>query len=938
MASNDRLYPPNIAGTLPSFCAAYDGTATMVVPFSMNTTVSVAEVGGLRVRIKDTATDTTLLELLSNIWGESDGQLTVSFNLSALDVARLMVGHFYKVQLAFYRNIKNDREIIKQTGYYSTVGIIKYTVKPVIKIIGLEESVMNSITSQQFVATYENSDSTERVHQYRFTVHSLDGGIVEDSGWLLHNSYNDSDSHSSVDTYICKRELFSGWQYYVQYSVITTNGLEATSVRYQVEKVEDSGTALLLNLATELDYDNGRIKVFIPNPENYPSKNYIMGLENGVLQGTFLLTRSSSETNYQQWDILSNFPYQDHYSSFVYWDYSVAAGVEYKYAIQKYNSSGIFSPKVISEKIKAYFEDIFLFDGQRQLKIRFNPKITSFKEVVSETKKTTLGSQFPFIMRNGAVKYKEFPINGLISYLSDNDRLFMTTDELSMTKEFLGQTDITDENMHYEQVFKLQVLNWLNNGSIKVFRSPQEGNYIVRLMNVSLTPNDTVSRMLHSFTCTATQVSEFTIERLEEFALTSPEINKTLYNTHEEEIILSAVISNLFYSYPNDGQAVLAALREMDLTAGKEILSIKIDKCSYGSIFQWGSDYDFVIGIDGSYEITRDVPAFAELKILNPVLAQTGIITLTVVGDSNEKFESTYQQQNMGYLGYTVYGPDLIDITEPLKDGKDVITPNIFDDFNLSQLDIENMYIIKYKTLPYIKNTSPTETLESFARKQLGNSAIYAPNRMIVFDYEDNPYLITEVESAVVDGIKQVVKVILKPIADYRKRFNVYFGDEDPIDISQLSSGALQIDITKDKPLKKDGSYYFAIGGCVLAELYFQGSFTTFSQEYEDKALGDAAQEVDIAYREYLAAIFNLRESKSSDNILMIYNNRRFYYITRDQAEGFYVGTKKFSPLQKQEGFYSEAEINSRKTDLELAQLVFEEQLERVLKEEKEGK
>ena len=47
--------------------------------------------------------------------------------------------------------------------------------------------------------------------------------------------------------------------------------------------MEDSGTALLLNLATELDYDNGRIKVFIPNPENYPSKNYIMGLENGVL-------------------------------------------------------------------------------------------------------------------------------------------------------------------------------------------------------------------------------------------------------------------------------------------------------------------------------------------------------------------------------------------------------------------------------------------------------------------------------------------------------------------------------------------------------------------------------------------------------------------------------------------------------------------------------
>jgi hypothetical protein len=45
----------------------------------------------------------------------------------------------------------------------------------------------------------------------------------------------------------------------------------------------------------------------------------------------------------------------------------------------------------------------------------------------------------------------------------------------------------------------LEVLEWLNNGEAKIFRSPTEGNYIVRLMNVSLTPNDTLGRMLHTF-------------------------------------------------------------------------------------------------------------------------------------------------------------------------------------------------------------------------------------------------------------------------------------------------------------------------------------------------------------------------------------------------------------------------------------------------------
>ena len=38
-----------------------------------------------------------------------------------------------------------------------------------------------------------------------------------------------------------------------------------------------------------------------------------------------------------------------------------------------------------------------------------------------------------------------------------------------------------------------------NNGELKVFKSPGEGNYIVRLMNVSLSPQDNLGRMLHTF-------------------------------------------------------------------------------------------------------------------------------------------------------------------------------------------------------------------------------------------------------------------------------------------------------------------------------------------------------------------------------------------------------------------------------------------------------
>ena len=46
----------------------------------------------------------------------------------------------------------------------------------------------------------------------------------------------------------------------------------------------------------------------------------------------------------------------------------------------------------------------------------------------------------------------------------------------------------SDENILLEREFKLEVLAWLNDGHPKLFKSPYEGNYIVRLMKNQLTP------------------------------------------------------------------------------------------------------------------------------------------------------------------------------------------------------------------------------------------------------------------------------------------------------------------------------------------------------------------------------------------------------------------------------------------------------------------
>ena len=48
-------------------------------------------------------------------------------------------------------------------------------------------------------------------------------------------------------------------------------------------------------------------------------------------------------------------------------------------------------------------------------------------KLLLESKVDTIGSKHPFIFRNGNVGYKEFPISGLISYLSDENDLFYST-------------------------------------------------------------------------------------------------------------------------------------------------------------------------------------------------------------------------------------------------------------------------------------------------------------------------------------------------------------------------------------------------------------------------------------------------------------------------------------------------------------------------------
>ena len=43
-------------------------------------------------------------------------------------------------------------------------------------------------------------------------------------------------------------------------------------------------------------------------------------------------------------------------------------------------------------------------------------------------------------------------------------------------------TDLISDNVRAERIFKLEVMEWLNNGKPKLFKSPTEGNIVVVLI------------------------------------------------------------------------------------------------------------------------------------------------------------------------------------------------------------------------------------------------------------------------------------------------------------------------------------------------------------------------------------------------------------------------------------------------------------------------
>ena len=619
----------------------------------MNKIVSLYEVYGFSVRIKDAETNTPFGTIASTEWTQTVENPSVTFELGSRTnkeslASKLNVGRYYKLQLAYQDEAGND-------GYYSTICIIKFTSEPSLSLLNMNRYMTNN-DLVEYIGQYNNlGDTSEKAYQYKFTFRDVSGNVLETSGWIAHNANTNTEMGISTDRYDLMYSVQPDQKYTMQYSVITNNGLECSSPRYQIVGSTSIAPELSADLMADLDYDNGCVNLRLKQ-----SYLKIIDPETGQreaprLSGSFILTRASSVEDFTIWTKLYTFHLTGQLpEGVIFSDYTCEHGQVYKYAIQQFNTNGIYSSRMYAEiyekddddilqptgnsDIIVNFEDMFLYDGERQLRIRFNPKVSSFKTVLQEAKKTTLGSQFPFFFRNGSVAYKEFPISGLISYMIDENEFFLDRQkDLKMPADWQDTTDITDKNLIYERRFKLEVLNWLNNGEVKLFRSPAEGNYLVRLMGVQLTPNDSLSRMIHTFQCTATEIDSYTPMKLQSYGFlkASPEIPKQLrFGT----IQLSEYIEMLVTKANGDVEAALEAFKQYDILKGFSCQYIHIEDVLPSTEFKLNRE-SFYVGATGDYEAKfTDNPR--GLYIVNPRRHMSGTITYGVLTATSNSFDT----------------------------------------------------------------------------------------------------------------------------------------------------------------------------------------------------------------------------------------------------------------------------------------------------------
>lgn len=557
MASR-TLYPPIVDTYTPLFIKKTNGEETTCrVWFSYSPYMSDWNNGShyLQLIVNDQRTNKTVLNTslwklgmaVKEIFTPEENTIEFTQNLRYIEISdsdildNFKTGTFYRVQLRLIDDTLDKNEVINNQSYinknldyfseWSTVTLLRCIIQPIVYVSpGPNKTINSPLLNISGQIIFEENES-ETVQTCTLQLFKNDNKIEENT--ITMNYYDNSNSFN----YKFKTLLDNG-EYNIKISYLTKNGYKEDSsinpnLSYNITiKTDALEKPTLGNIKVLKDNDNGRV---IISADSLTEQN-------------LAIVRADSRTLFKTWEeiFLSHFSKDE---KIYFEDKTIESGVWYKYNFQVINSNNggrsAFPANYIAEPLMSNFSEIFLTQKEKQLKVTADGTVSSMSYNIQESKTDTIGSKYPWIRRNGAIQYRTFSFSGMISYTDNNitiqipevndkivevidkniNGLFYTKEELFQSNEIINlyeNYNINNQICNYndiilEKFFREKVIEFLLSEKPKLFRSLTEGNILVKLMNISFSPNTVTKGAVYNFNCDMVEIDSSSIENLDKY-------------------------------------------------------------------------------------------------------------------------------------------------------------------------------------------------------------------------------------------------------------------------------------------------------------------------------------------------------------------------------------------------------------------------------------
>ena len=543
----NTLYPPQVETFMPSFC--YNESAKVWFKISSYDEDKINSIKYIHVSMVDQRNNTSVFA------GQDSNDVTVypqyypiKFSDVTYDLSKKMylltippqllktapyynTGQYYKVQLRFDLTIDGDPtsffKIEDDKVTADALGLASYTnshldefsewsTGTLLKPIFIPELSLNKFRTSEIVSI---TPSTDELIVGSLAFKDISGNeLDEKTEWLSwyqikisEDSYDSGKIYADTSNQINYRADFSTLKannsYTMQIIYGTNNGYIEIK-EYPIEVADYNDTTKFSYTLLENE-NTGTIILDITAPE-----------ENPPTDGSLIVRRSSHYSNFTKWDLIANYSVSSQFNKILV-DNTVESMTGYRYQIQYITEQNVLYEPIRTKILHCDFYGGLFSDNEKTLNISFNFQPSNRTNAVNRTKIDTLGGRYPLFTQNSKLKYHTYNISGRIS-TEDNGELFLPKDKLFGNEYYNYRYNPSTTSPHttecqtvkpnndwlYEREYRDVVEEWLNNGKPKLFRSMTEGNIIVMLDGVSMTPDAVLGRRLYDFSATMYEIGD----------------------------------------------------------------------------------------------------------------------------------------------------------------------------------------------------------------------------------------------------------------------------------------------------------------------------------------------------------------------------------------------------------------------------------------------